>query len=56
MVLCVKVLMALVLMIFIHGGSLTAAAEPAAPGKVLPPIPLSLYEVLSWVDRAHPVL
>lgn len=51
----VKVLIVLALMMFIHGERLTAA-EPAAPGKVLPPIPLSLDEVLAWVDRAHPLL
>ncbi|WP_447979156.1 TolC family protein [Candidatus Nitrospira bockiana] len=33
---------------------LTAAADP--PVKPLPPIPLSLDEVLAWVDRSHPLL
>lgn len=31
------------------------AAEPV-PSKPLPPIPLSLDEVLAWVDRSHPLL
>jgi len=50
-----KVLMAAVLMVFIGIGSLTAA-EVTIPGKALPPIPLTLDEVLAWVDRAHPLL
>src|SRR5688500_11733716 len=55
MVFSVKVLIALVLMMFLHGERLTAA-EPTAAGKALAPIPLSLDEVLAWVDRAHPLL
>src|SRR5690242_6011384 len=50
-----KVLMALTLMLSIGAGSLMAAG-PTVSGKVLPPIPLTLDEVLAWVDRAHPVL
>ncbi len=45
------------------GTALSAAPEPAKPQsqppgsqKGLPPIPLSLDEVLAWVDRAHPLL
>jgi len=30
------------------------AADPAV--KPLPPIPLTLEEVLAWVDRTHPLL
>lgn len=35
-----------------------SAAPPASDGKAksLPPIPLSLDEVLAWVDRSHPLL
>lgn len=55
MALPAMVLMALILMVSIGIGSLTAA-EPTVPGKALPPIPLSLDEVLAWVDRAHPLL
>jgi outer membrane protein TolC len=33
------------------------AADPASKtAKPLPPIPLSLNEVLAWVDRSHPLL
>lgn len=34
----------------------TMAAEEAAKSKPLPPIPLSLNEVLAWIDRSHPLL
>ncbi|MGH7232600.1 MAG: TolC family protein [Nitrospiraceae bacterium] len=37
-------------------GASAAAAENGAPSKPLPPIPLSLNEVLAWVDRSHPLL
>ena len=33
-----------------------AQAAEAVPVKPLPPIPLTLDEVLAWVDRAHPLL
>ncbi len=33
-----------------------ALAADAAKSKPLPPIPLSLDEVLAWVDRSHPLL
>ncbi len=33
-----------------------ALAADAANSKPLPPIPLSLDEVLAWVDRSHPLL
>ena len=32
------------------------AAEDGAKGRPLPPIPLSLNEVLAWIDRSHPLL
>jgi outer membrane protein TolC len=32
------------------------AADAAAATKTLPPIPLSLDEVLAWIDRTHPLL
>lgn len=50
-----KFLMALILVPFIEVGSLMAA-DPTVPGKTLPAIPLTLDEVLTWVDRAHPLL
>lgn len=31
-------------------------AEKAADGRVLPPIPLTVEEVFTWIDRAHPLL
>ena len=34
----------------------SARAEDAAKSKALPPIPLSLNEVLAWIDRSHPLL
>ena len=34
----------------------TASAAQAQPTKPLPPIPLTLEEVLVWVDRSHPLL
>jgi len=46
---------ALLLMLSIGGGS-AMAAESAIPDKVLPAIPLTLDEVLAWVDRTHPLL
>ncbi|MFO0733907.1 MAG: TolC family protein [Nitrospiraceae bacterium] len=33
---------------------LSFAAEEPSKGRPLPPIPLSLDEVLAWIDRAHP--
>ncbi|HJU03795.1 MAG TPA: TolC family protein [Nitrospiraceae bacterium] len=33
-----------------------AAAADVSPSRALPPIPLSLNEVLAWVDRSHPLL
>jgi outer membrane protein TolC len=50
-----KLLMALILVLVIEVGSLMAA-DPTVPGKTLPAIPLTLDEVLTWVDRAHPLL
>lgn len=35
---------------------LSFAAEEPSKGRPLPPIPLSLDEVLAWIDRAHPLL
>lgn len=32
------------------------AAEDGAKSRTLPPIPLSLNEVLAWIDRSHPLL
>jgi len=34
----------------------SAVAAENAKAKALPPIPLSLEEVLAWVDRSHPLL
>ena len=34
----------------------SAGAEDTIKSKALPPIPLSLNEVLAWIDRSHPLL
>ena len=34
----------------------SAIAAENAKAKALPPIPLTLEEVLAWVDRSHPLL
>ena len=34
----------------------SATAEDTVKSKPLPPIPLSLNEVLAWIDRSHPLL
>jgi outer membrane protein TolC len=56
MALPAAVLIASALLVLIAGGNVAAAAEPTAGGKLLPAIPLTLDEVLVWVDRAHPLL
>ncbi len=33
-----------------------SVAADGVPPKALPPIPLTLNEVLAWVDRSHPLL
>ncbi len=33
-----------------------SAADDLTMGKPLPPIPLSINEILAWIDRAHPLL
>ncbi len=33
-----------------------SAADDPTIGKPLPPIPLSINEILAWIDRAHPLL
>lgn len=38
------------------GGVSPAAAAEGGKTKALPPIPLTLEEVLAWVDRSHPLL
>lgn len=43
------------LMIFFSAPSIAFAQEPGK-SKDLPPVPLTLDEVLAWVDRAHPLL
>ena len=55
MALAAKVPVVLILILSIGVGSLMAA-EPTVSGRTLPPIPLTLDEVLAWVDRAHPLL
>lgn len=39
---------------WLPGGSV--AAEDIVKSRPLPPIPLSLNEVLAWIDRSHPLL
>lgn len=56
MALPAAVLIASVLLVLIAGGNVAAAADPTGGGKLLPAIPLTLDEVLVWVDRAHPLL
>ncbi|MBA2486809.1 MAG: TolC family protein, partial [Nitrospira sp.] len=34
----------------------SVAGDDAAKPRTLPPIPLSLNEVLAWIDRSHPLL
>ena len=34
----------------------SAAGDEAVKSRPLPPIPLSLNEVLAWIDRSHPLL
>lgn len=46
---------AILLMIAVLWGSYASAADNTKP-KPLPPIPLTLEEVLAWVDRSHPLL
>jgi len=44
------------LLLFSAGNLPSAVAAENAKTKALPPIPLSLEEVLAWVDRSHPLL
>lgn len=55
MALPTAVVVALLLMVSTEIGNLMAA-DLAVPNKALPAIPLTLDEVLAWVDRAHPLL
>jgi len=55
MALPTAVVAALLLMVSTEIGNLMAA-DLAVPSKALPAIPLTLDEVLAWVDRAHPLL
>lgn len=34
----------------------SVAGDDAGKSRTLPPIPLSLNEVLAWIDRSHPLL
>ncbi len=56
MALPAAVLIASAFLVLIAGGNVAAAADPTGGGKLLPAIPLTLDEVLVWVDRAHPLL
>jgi len=55
MALPMAVVVALLLMVSTEIGNLMAA-DLAVPSRALPAIPLTLDEVLAWVDRAHPLL
>jgi len=44
------------LLLFSAANLPSAVAAENAKAKALPPIPLSLEEVLAWVDRSHPLL
>ena len=55
MALPTAVVVALLLMVSTEIGNLMAA-DLAVPSRALPAIPLTLDEVLAWVDRAHPLL
>lgn len=48
--------LAIVFAALFGAASLVLAAEASKPPKSLPPIPLTLDEVLAWVDRTHPLL
>jgi outer membrane protein TolC len=43
-------------LIVLCGAVLSATAAEETKTKALPPIPLSVDEVLAWVDRTHPLL
>ncbi|HET6675169.1 MAG TPA: TolC family protein [Nitrospiraceae bacterium] len=45
-----------VLILFGPGGPAHAAGADEPRTRALPPIPLSVNEVLAWIDRAHPLL
>lgn len=45
-----------VLLLFSVANLASAVAAENAKAKALPPIPLTLEEVLAWVDRSHPLL
>ncbi|MDE3035382.1 MAG: hypothetical protein KGJ14_05355, partial [Nitrospirota bacterium] len=42
--------------LWLDSPAFAAAAAADEKAKSLPPIPLSLDEVLAWVDRSHPLL
>jgi outer membrane protein TolC len=48
--------LAILCAVLFGAASLASAAETGKPPKSLPPIPLTLDEVLAWVDRSHPLL
>jgi outer membrane protein TolC len=42
--------------ISLAGGTVEAISAEGNRGTALPPIPLTLNEVLAWIDRSHPLL